>query len=123
MSENKIDSVDTSSDLFSNLNTMFKTEIRDIELKPANIANVLSRAMKVVEISELKGEQQKFLAKALVRKAVETMEDGDRKTLLLNMLENDVLEDMVETIILATKGELQINEVLQQVRSRCCGLF
>ena len=51
------------------------------------------------------------------------MEDGDRKTLLLNMLENDVLEDMVETIILATRGELQINEVLQQVRSRCCGLF
>ena len=123
MSENKTDSVDTSTNLFSNLNTMFKTEIRDIELKPANIANVLSRAMKVVEISELKGEQQKFLAKALVRKAVETMEDGDRKTLLLNMLENDVLEDMVETIILATKGELQINEVLQQVRSRCCGLF
>ena len=123
MSENKIDGVDTSTNLFSNLNTMFKTEIRDIELKPSNIANVLSRAMKVVEISEFKGEQQKFLAKALVRKAVETMEDGDRKTLLLNMLENDVLEDMVETIILATRGELQINEVLQQVRSRCCGLF
>ena len=123
MSEKKTDSVDTTTKLFSNLNTMFKTEIRDIELKPANIANVLSRAMKVVEISELKGEQQKFLAKALVRKAVEKMEDGDRKTLLLNMLENDVLEDMVETIILATKGELQINEVLRQVRSRCCGLF
>ena len=123
MSEKKTDSVDTTTKLFSNLNTMFKTEIRDIELKPANIANVLSRAMKVVEISELKGEQQKFLAKALVRKAVEKMEDGDRKTLLLNMLENDVLEDMVETIILATRGELQINEVLQQVRSRCCGLF
>tara|TARA_B100000941_G_C28054321_1_gene326007 strand:+ start:54 stop:425 length:372 start_codon:yes stop_codon:yes gene_type:complete len=123
MSENKTDGVDTSTKLFSNLNTMFKTEIRDIELKPSNIANVLSRAMKVVEISELKGEQQKFVAKALVRKAVVTMEDGDRKTLLLNMLENDVLEDMVETIILATRGELQINEVLQQVRSRCCGLF
>ena len=123
MSENKTDGVDTSTNLFSNLNTMFKTEIRDIELKPANIANVLSRAMKVVELSQVKGKQQKFLAKALVRKAVETMEDGDKKTLLLNMLENDVLEDMVETIILATRGELQINEVLQQVRSRCCGLF
>ena len=123
MSEKKTDGVDTTTKVFSNLNTMFKTEIRDIELKPANIANVLSRAMKVVEISEVKGEQQKFLAKTLVRKAVETMEDGDRKTLLLNMLENDVLEDMVETIILATKGELQINEVLRQVRSRCCGLF
>ena len=123
MSENKTDGVDTSTNLFSNLNTMFKTEIRDIELKPANIANVLSRAMKVVETFELKGKQQKFLAKALVRKAVETMEDGDRKTLLLNMLENEVLEDMVETIILATKGELQINEVLQEVTTRCCGFF
>ena len=123
MSENKTDGVDTSTNLFSNLNTMFKTEIRDIELKPANIANVLSRAMKVVETFELKGQQQKFLAKTLVRKAVENMEGGDRKTLLLNMLENDVLEDMIETIILATKGELQINEVLRQVRSRCCGLF
>ena len=102
MSEKKTDSVDTTTKLFSNLNTMFKTEIRDIELKPSSIANVLSRAMKVVEISEVKGEQQKFLAKALVRKTVQTMEDGDRKTLLLNMLDYDVLEDMVESIILGT---------------------
>lgn len=123
MSENKTDNIDTSTNAFSNLNTMFKTEIRDIEIKPANIANVLSRAMKVVETFELKGEQQKFIAKDLVRKAIEKMEDGDKKTLLLNMLENEVLEDMIETIILATKGELQINEVLQQVTTRCCKYF
>lgn len=115
--------VDTASNYFSNLYTMFKTEVRDIELTPANAAKVLSAAMKVVEVSKLKGEEQKYVAKELVRKAVNGMEDDDKKTLLTNMLDNDVIEDMVETIILATKGELQINEVARQVRRRCCPFF
>ena len=115
--------VDTASNYFSNLYVMFKTEIADIELTPANAAKVLSAAMRVVEVSELKGEEQKIVAKELVRKAVNGMEEGDKKSLLINMLDNNVIEDMVETIILATKGELQINELARKVRRRCCPFF
>ena len=39
------------------------------------------------------------------------------------ILENNVLEDMVETIILATKGELPINQIVEKIKTRCCGLF
>ena len=115
--------IDTASNYFSNLYTMFKTEIRDIELTPANAAKILSHAMKVGELSELKGEEQKLVAKELMRKAVNQMEQSDKKFLLTNMLDNDVIEDMIETIILATKGKLQINEVARKVRRRCCPFF
>ena len=115
--------VDASSTYFSNLYTMFKSEIIDIDLTPKNAGKILSVAMKVVELSEIKGEEQKLVAKELVRKAVNNMELGDKKTLLTNMLDNEVIEDMIETIILATKGKLQINEVARKVRRRCCPFF
>ena len=115
--------IDTASTYFSNLYTMFKSEITDIDFTPANAGKILSVAMKVVEVSELKGEEQKLVAKELLRKAVNGMQESEHKTLLTNMLDNDVIEDMIETIVLATKGKLQINEVAKKVRRRCCPFF
>ena len=115
--------IDTASNYFINLYTMLKTEIRDTELTSANIGKIVASAMKVVEVSELKGEQQKFVAKELILKAVMNMSEGNEKSLLLQLLNNDVIEDMIETIILATKGKLQINEVAKKVRKRCCPFF
>jgi hypothetical protein len=122
MSDKKENTSDNSN-LFSNCYTMFKDEIRDLKLTPSNVSKVLSKAMKVVEISELKGVEQKKLAKDLVSKAVSQLPDGEEKTVLKMMLENDVLEDMVETIVLATKGELPINQIVEKIKTRCCGLF
>ncbi len=122
MSDKKENTSDNSN-LFSNCYTMFKDEIRDLKLTPSNVSKVLSKAMKVVEISELKGVEQKKLAKDLVSKAVSQLPDGEEKTVLKMMLENNVLEDMVETIILATKGELPINQIVEKIKTRCCGLF
>ena len=122
MSDKKENTSDNSN-LFSNCYTMFKDEIRDLKLTPSNVSKVLSKAMKVVEISELKGIEQKKLAKDLVSKAVSQLPDGEEKTVLKMMLENNVLEDMVETIILATKGELPINQIVEKIKTRCCGLF
>ena len=122
MSDKKENTSDNSN-LFSNCYTMFKDEIRDLKLTPSNVSKVLSKAMKVVEISELKGVEQKKLAKDLVSKAVSQLPDGEEKTVLKMLLENDVLEDMVETIVLATKGELPINQIVEKIKTRCCGLF
>ena len=122
MSDKKENTSDNSN-LFSNCYTMFKDEIRDLKLTPSNVSKVLSKAMKVVEISELKGVEQKKLAKDLVSKAVSQLPDGEEKTVLKMILENDVLEDMVETIVLATKGELPINQIVEKIKTRCCGLF
>ena len=122
MSDKKENASDNSN-LFTNCYTMFKDEIIDLQLTPSNVSKVLSKAMKVVEISELKGIEQKKLAKDLVSKAVSELPDGEGKTVLMMMLENDVLEDMVETIVLATKGELPINQIVEKIKTRCCGLF
>ena len=102
---------------------MFKNETRDIKITPSNITKVLSKAMKVVEITNVKGIEQKKLAKKIVTKAVSQLVDGKEKTVLTMMLENDILDDMIETIILATKGELQINQIPEKIRTRCCWLF
>ena len=122
MTDNQENTSDNSN-LFANCYTMFKDEIKDIKLTPSNVSKILEKAMKVVEISEMKGVEQKKLAKDLVSKAVSELPDGEGKTVLTLILENDVLEDMVETIILATKGELPINQIVEKLKTRCCGLF
>lgn len=105
---------------FSSVYTEFTEHMKELELKPANAAKILTTAMTVVEFQELRGEEQKFLALELVKRVVSEMQDGTEKTILMTMLENDVLDDMAEAIILATKGELQINEMTQSLKSRCC---
>ena len=77
MSDNQENTSDNSN-LFTNCYTMFKDEIRDLELTPANVSKVLEKAMKV-EISEMKGVEQKKLAKDLVSKAVAELPDGEGK--------------------------------------------
>ena len=88
MSDKKENTSDNSN-LFSNCYTMFKDEIRDLKLTPSNVSKVLSKAMKVVEISELKGVEQKKLAKDLVSKAVSQLPDGEEKT-VLNSSSSDI---------------------------------
>ena len=122
MSDNHTNT-NANDNFFVNCYAMFKDEIQDIELTPANVSKVLSKAMKVVEITEMKGEQQKYLAKEMVSKAVSELPESEQKTVLLTVLDNNILEDIVETIVLATKGELPINQVIEQVKSRCCYLF
>ena len=115
--------IDTSSNFFETLFEQFTTKTENIELSPENIAKVLSVAMTVVEASELKGEEQKLVAKELLRKSVLKLTDEGKKKILNSMLDNNVIEDIIETIILATKGELQINKLTNQLKRRCCSFF
>ena len=112
-----------NNNLLANCFVMFKHEIETLNVTPGNISQVLSLAMKVAEKSEAKGEDQKYLAKELVRKVVSQLEEGDEKTLLLSMIDNNILEDMIETIVLASKGKLPINQIVKKAKRSCYDFF
>ncbi len=69
-------------------------------------------SMEIVELTEVKGEEQKMLAIALTRKIVvdAPMEDN-KKEAVLEMIDNGTVDETIELVVSATRGELTINQV------------
>ena len=94
-----------------------------LDVNPKTIMTILKFSMEVVETTKLKGEDQKELAVKLVRQiVVEAPITDDKEKLLLDMIDEDILGDTINLIIAASKGELDINNVLE-VASGCCVAF
>ena len=103
--------------------TKLKEKIGDMEINADNITKVLKFAMECVEFTELKGEAKKDLAIKLVRQVVEEAPISDEKEkLLLDMIDQKVLHGMVDLVVEAKEGKIDIN-ALKQVGTGCCNIF
>ena len=100
-----------------------KEKIGDMEINADTIMQVLRFAMEVVEVTELKGAEQKELAIKLVREVVVQAPIADEKEkLLLDMIDQGVLGNTVDLVVQASKGELDINAAVA-VAAGCCASF
>ena len=76
--------------------------------------------MEIVEASALKGVEQKILVEKLVKKVVKDAPIADDKEkLLLDMIDEGIVGDVIDLVISATRGEIDINTV-QKVALNCC---
>lgn len=106
-------------EIITNLNN----KIGNMEINADNIITVLRFAMEYVEVTELKGEAKKNLAIKLVRQVVEEAPISDEKEkLLLDMIDQKILHGMVDLVVEAKDGKIDINTI-QQVGSGCCDVF
>ena len=94
--------------------TKLKEKIGDMEINADNITKVLKFAMECVEVTELKGEAKKDLAIKLVRQVVEEAPISDEKEkLLLDMIDQKILHGMVDLVVEAKEGKIDINALKQ----------
>ena len=97
-----------------------KEKIGDMEITPQTIIKVLRFSIEVVEASSVKGKEQKVLVGRLVKKVVKDAPISDEKEkLLLDMIEEGVVGDVIDLVVSATKGELDINAV-EKAAVGCC---
>jgi hypothetical protein len=97
-----------------------KLESRNIEITPGSITIVIKICMEIAEATRLKGKEQKVLVERLVKKVVKDAPISDEKEkLLLDMIEEGVVGDVIDLVISATKGELDINAV-EKAAVGCC---
>ena len=97
-----------------------KLESRNIEITPRSITSVIKICMEIAEATRLKGKEQKVLVERLVKKVVKDAPITDEKEkLLLDMIEEGVVGDVIDLVISATKGELDINAV-EKAAVGCC---
>ena len=95
----------------------FHQKIEGIEINAETVMTLLRYAMEVVELSEIKGPQQKEMALKLLTLAIEdSCLDASHKETYLNMVKNGVMATTVDIIIDATKGKLAVNKTIKQAK-------
>ena len=96
-----------------------KTRIGELEITPQSVISVMKYAIEIVELSELKGTAQKDMAIRLVKAVVtESCIDEGHKKICLNIIESGALAQTIDLVIDATKGGVNINQIVQ-VAGKC----
>ena len=96
---------------------------RNIEVSSKTITQIVKIAMEIVEATKLKGKEQKVLVERIVRKIViEAPLEESKKSIVISMLDEGIVGDVIDLVISATKGELNINTV-EKVATGCCLAF
>tara|TARA_B100001142_G_scaffold319703_1_gene363564 strand:+ start:365 stop:781 length:417 start_codon:yes stop_codon:yes gene_type:complete len=93
---------------------------RDIVITSKTITTVIQISMEIVEATELKGEEQKKLVEKLVTKSVKDAPiTEEKRKLLLSMIDEGIVGNVIDLVVSATKGELDVNAI-EQVAVGCC---
>ena len=96
---------------------------RNIEVSPKTITQIVKIAMEIVEATKLKGKEQKVLVERIVRKIVnDSPLEESKKSIVISMLDEGIVGDVIDLVVSATKGELDINTV-EEVATGCCLAF
>lgn len=112
---------DENSELIITLVSSLKPRIGLDKLKTNTIHIVLKEAMELVEELNIPGSEKRDNVLRVVKVLVEDLVDnGNEKQLILDIIENNVLENTMDLIIKASKGEININnKTTQKQLTRC----
>jgi len=117
--------LDANPGLFQKCKNQLKKRLDDVGLTPGTLILIVRYAMEVVELTKLKGRDQKDMAIKLVRSlVVDSNLEELKKTICLHMLDEGVVERTIDLVIDATKGRIAVNGVeIVEVASSCCAAF
>ena len=110
--------------IFESCLKQVKLTIGTTEINAKNIMYVVKVAMEVVEASSVKGADQKIMVNRLVSKLVIDAPISDAKEkLLLDILDEGIVDEVIDLVVSASKGELNLNAAKEVATSCCLGLF
>lgn len=83
-----------------------------------NIARIVTKIMELVEETDVKGVKQKVLVNDVIKQLVLLLPEDDKRRIdIINFIEGDGLDSLIEIIISASKGELDINNIVKTGKS------
>ena len=113
------------SEAYKHLLEQLRSELKknNVDVTPDTITSVITMAMELVEASQVKGEEQKRLVTEVVRKiVVDAPIADDKEKLLLDMIDQGVVGNVIELVVSATKGEINVNAAKKAAVGCCWGL-
>ena len=105
---------------FENCLEELKERSKNVEINGVNLMIIVKYAMEIIELSELKGVEQKEMVIKLVKTLVNGSEIKDEiKSVLNEIIKSGALSVTIDLVVEASKGNLNIN-LKKKLKRFCC---
>lgn len=90
-----------------------KVKVSAITIRSSTLHLIIKYVMELVEQTPLKGSEQKEMALKLIRALIVDLTDAEDERVLLQLLDDGTIGNMIDLIVDATKGRLDINTAVK----------
>ena len=90
---------------------IIKEKISAVDIRASTIHLIIKYAIEELDNSELKGAEKKEVALKLIKEIIKDLSEGDDEKKLLTMLEDGTVSNLIDLIIDATKGKINVNVI------------
>ena len=113
--ENKKPTFET---IYNSTLSKVKEKVSAISIRPSTLHLIIKYVMEEVEETAAKGAEQKEMALKLIRALVVDLTKDADEEVLLKLIDDNTVSNLIDLIVDATKGKLNINAVTK-VGSGC----
>ena len=96
-----------------------KDKMKEHGVKKSTLALLVKFTIEAVEETPIKGADQKDYAIRVIKALVEELAEGEEKEFLLIAIESGSVGDTIDLIISASRGELNVNKVVEVASTSC----
>ena len=115
---------DLTEDLLNSVLDKVKESLADIGVKPSTLPKIIQFVMEAIEDTPTKGPAQKDFALKVIGALIDELHESDEKKLLQETFKSGGIEGTIDLVVSATKGELNINQVVDVAVNSCiCPFF
>lgn len=129
ISEAAIELKEKVDDVKDDVLEALKEKVKDIGVKPSTLTTIIRFTMEAVEKTPTKGSEQKDYALRLIRALVDDFDandvdnvESDGVAFLRSALDNGTVGDTIDLIVQASRGELDVNTVVEVAATGCLPL-
>ena len=103
---------ESNNSIYDNALIIVKEKLSNITIRVSTIHLIIKYVMETVEKTTIKGTEQKDLALRLIRALIVDLTDKEDEKVLLKLLDDGTISNMIDLIVDATRGRLNINRVV-----------
>ena len=107
----KITSKPNTKNIYEATLANLKEKVSVIEIRSSTLHLIIKYVMEEIEDTPLKGAEQKEMSLKLIKALIVDLTENDDEKVLLDLLNNGTISNMIDLIVDATKGKLNINKL------------
>ena len=113
----KEDEIKNETSLFKNVTEILKQRLRDVSIKPNTLHLIIKYIMELIEETPIKGIEQKEFSLKVMRELFRDLTEGEDELVLLKLLDDGSISNIIDLVVDATNGKLNINAVIKTTSS------
>ena len=113
----KENEITNETSLFKNVTEILKQRLRDVSIKPNTLHLIIKYIMELIEETPIKGIEQKEFSLKVMRELFRDLTEGEDELVLLKLLDDGSISNIIDLVVDATNGKLNINAVIKTTSS------